>query len=1447
MKFKEMLRFANHPGYNGLSRVICSSRHYSYLCNIKSYCMQSSIKIFRFFPIIVFLNFSLWLSPAFSQTIRINEVMASNRDVISDEDGSFEDWIEILNYGDEPVNLEGIGITDDYMEPFKWVMPEYSLQPDEYLLIWASGKDRKPLPHTLQQGIRRLFYPDITGSSVDDLVNHNSFPGNPASTSIVNNYFEAPTDIADNYGQHMYTWITAPATGNYIFWIASDDNSKLYLSTDGSPENVQLIAQVPGWTSSRQWNKYPQQQSGQVTLQEGQQYYLSALMKEAQGGDNLALRWQLPDNAIEEPLSAEHCFLPSDRWHTNFSISADGEELILTAPGGEILDSMPPVPIPANISYGRLPDDDNAWFYFEDTTPEAENASTGFNGITESPAVSPTSGVFTEPVTVQIITTETDANIYYTTDGSLPSSNNGYLYTGSFTISGTAWIRAVASKPGKINSEPVSSSISVADEDISMFSSNIPVMIIKEHGTPITPGERTPAFMSVIEPGNEARVNLTDLPAMDGKIIINIRGSSSQGFPKKGYGFHILEEDENNRKVSLLGMPEEHNWVLHGPFSDKTLMRNAYSYSLGSDIGHYSPRTRFIELFMHKGTGPVKQEHYHGVYVLTERIKIAPGRVEIEELEPYHNSYPEVTGGYIFKKDRLGPGETGLFTERESHFAFDSPGEFEITPAQWSYLKNYLDSLESVLFSNDFNDPQTGYSNFIDARSFIDMHLITELTKEIDGYRLSTFFYKDRNGKVHLGPLWDFNLSLGNANYLEGWNPQGWYYPLISENQYMHGWFNRLFLDESFSDQYNRRYRSLRQTAFSNGNMLGKVMEYYNLLNEAQERNYERWDILGTWIWPNYYIGQTWNDEVFWMMDWIEARLAWMDTQLGEPYTMLHYWNFNDITNFSDPAYTVNEAQTEFNEAPESEVTTDSGQEFSGINSRNGDKPQSHLRVNNPLGTELIFRLPSTGYKDLLFSYESRRSGSGANRQYISWSVDGDEFLPFDTINITESPLLYQFDFINIDQANNNPAFSIKISFDQVEDGTGGYVGNNRFDNVTLDGEALPGTNRPPVQTQWFQDIIKLVENGDVKTMNLNHFFKDPDGDNLQITLEAEQSDLVSLFLNYSLLTINPNMRGGTQVNVTVSDGINPSLQSTFYTLVYPEATDLSANPNFSFNFWSPDEPEGSFPENMLFLQSRQSDPVPATAISYAYHIPAGDYSQDDQGNIGFPYRNTRRTRINGLGENGISFINTGRDRDLGAALVALNTQDSQELYLSWTSSTIIANSKKYAMRLQYRTDYGMGWRDWKDADGNLIEYAGSEINGHSQEFLNIPFPEDLLNREYLQIRWLYYFTGQQNNQEDNSRDMLAINDITIGEYNTGVNDPEGEYKLPQLKVFPNPTGEGMIFFNREVTGLLFDITGRPIKTITDKSSVFTADLSNGVYIFRTDQGKSIRFIVNNP
>ena len=118
------------------------------------------------------------------------------------------------------------------------------------------------------------------------------YPGRDApNTTDTLPSFEAPTSWADNYGTRLRGYITAPVTGSYTFWIASDDNSELWLSTNDNPVNKVKIASVPDWTDSRQWNKFPSQKSAAITLTAGQRYYVEALQKEGDGGDNLAVGW----------------------------------------------------------------------------------------------------------------------------------------------------------------------------------------------------------------------------------------------------------------------------------------------------------------------------------------------------------------------------------------------------------------------------------------------------------------------------------------------------------------------------------------------------------------------------------------------------------------------------------------------------------------------------------------------------------------------------------------------------------------------------------------------------------------------------------------------------------------------------------------------------------------------------------------------------------------------------------------------------------------------------------------------------------------------------------------------------------------------------------------------------------------------------------------------------
>jgi hypothetical protein len=216
-------------------------------------------------------------------------------------------------------------------------------------------------------------------------------------------------------------------------------------------------------------------------------------------------------------------------------------------------------------------------------------------------------------------------------------------------------------------------------------------------------------------------------------------------------------------------------------------------------------------------------------------------------------------------------------TTQRNEFFYVEPKPDEITPAQQAWLQNHLNEFEGVLYGPDFKHPAKGYAAYIDPGSFIDQHLMVEVTKNIDGFRFSTFFQKDRGGKIKMEPIWDWNLSFGNANGKQGWMAEHWYWPQLDDTQYT--WFRRLFEDPDFGQRYVDRWAELHATVFSESNMLAKIDALVADLGEARARNYERWPILGRAIWPNKYIGRTYEDEINYLKDFIRKRLAWIDRQ----------------------------------------------------------------------------------------------------------------------------------------------------------------------------------------------------------------------------------------------------------------------------------------------------------------------------------------------------------------------------------------------------------------------------------------------------------------------------------------------------------------------------------------------------------------------------------------
>ena len=415
-----------------------------------------------------------------------------------------------------------------------------------------------------------------------------------------------------------------------------------------------------------------------------------------------------------------------------------------------------------------------------------------------------------------------------------------------------------------------------------LTSSNLPLIFIETFGQVIPDEPRITADMKIINHGPDQRNHPGDLPNdYNGRISIEIHGESSTMFPKKSYRIETQDSLGENNNVSLLGMPKENDWILYAPYSDKSLIRNALAYLLSNAIGRYAPRTRFCELFLNG--------QYMGLYLLTEKIKRDKHRVNIAKLSPEETSWPGITGGYIVRVDKTDPGDPPGWTsmptpmipdENYIFFQYYYPKYDKMADVQRQYIRNFILNFESALNSTSFPSPAEGYAKYANTCSFIDYLILNEISKNVDAYIFSTYMYKDidtSGGKLNMGPLWDFNLAFGNVNYLE--NSQiapGWTY----QDHYRMYWYRRLMQDPQFVNHLKCRWDTLRQHQLSDQSIQNVIDSLANTIDEAQKRNFVRWPVLGEYVWPNQFIGNTYQEEVNFLKNWIFNRLHWMDDNM---------------------------------------------------------------------------------------------------------------------------------------------------------------------------------------------------------------------------------------------------------------------------------------------------------------------------------------------------------------------------------------------------------------------------------------------------------------------------------------------------------------------------------------------------------------------------------------
>ncbi len=425
-------------------------------------------------------------------------------------------------------------------------------------------------------------------------------------------------------------------------------------------------------------------------------------------------------------------------------------------------------------------------------------------------------------------------------------------------------------------------------------SSNLPIVIISTHGASIVNEPKITADMKIIYNGEGFRNNVTDSGNIyTGKVGIEVRGAYSASLPQKPYGFETRDISGNNLNVSILGMPPENDWVLTANYNDKTFLRNVLAFDIFHKMGYYSTRTRFCEV--------VVNNEYQGIYLLGEKIKQDSGRVNIAKLKQEDNTGDDVTGGYIIKTDYYDETNSWMsnFTPMNKpggkvFFVYHDPKPDELTQSQKTYIRDFINTLEMVLYNPAFKAPVFGYKSYIDINSFADYFILGEVSRNVDAYKKSRFFYKDkksRDGLLHSGPSWDFDWAW--RNLLEGCvhfnktDGSGWAYKVNECETWPvpPSWEVRMLQDNDFANLVHNRYFALRNNILSQSALENTIDSVASLLNEAQERHFQKWNILGsnTGTPESGFQPSTYSGVISQFKEWISTRLTWLDANMIGP------------------------------------------------------------------------------------------------------------------------------------------------------------------------------------------------------------------------------------------------------------------------------------------------------------------------------------------------------------------------------------------------------------------------------------------------------------------------------------------------------------------------------------------------------------------------------------
>lgn len=874
------------------------------------------------------------ISPLAKADLVISEFCASNQNGLEDEDDDRPDWVEIHNPDSVSADLTNWYLTDNASEKNKWRFPAVTIAPGGYLVVFASGKDRRvagqPLHTNFSLSADGEFLGLVrpNGSTVVSQYNP-SFPaqfpdisyGLPSNISPVTFFTEsAPAQwiVPTSATVPGASWIQRnfiPGAGwtsanlgigfdtnvndaDYNSQIGASGNTRTAMVNAGNRScAVRIPFSVPAGMSVAGLKLRVKYDDGFIVWLNGQPLLSSGT--QVRRNCPASVVWNSQATATQ-PTNADSLVFTDFDVTESKGLLVTGQNVLAIQAMNVNATSSDFLIRPEFVGDEFAAGDPLPAAYFSTPTPGARNSGSSGVVIPQEVTFSRQSGTFTGSFNLTLGGAISGQQIRYTTDGSNPTASSS-LYSGPIPVAASARIRAriVSTTTGALgfigarHYELIDTTIANYDAN-GAFRSCLPIVVINNFGGGDTGEAKQDCRVQLYDRDVSGFASLAtnSVPIINLRAAVNRRGRSSSNFPKRSWNIEFQDESGSGKDVEVLGMPADEDWALVGCYDfDRAFMRNQWIYEVSRQAGRWAPRTRLVEVVFNQNGNALSfdpannnaNNDYRGVYVLIENIRRGSDRVDVANMEPSETTFPGVSGGFIFKVDQPESDEFQWRTQRNNPAGADAlvihrPKLADLATQQSSYLVNYFQSFENAVYTEASGGFATrSYRNFIDSAAWADHNIFSMVSKNVDALRLSAYYHKDRAGKMAAGPLWDFDRSVnstdGRDNETNTWHGTG-----DGTNYFLFAWWSQLFQDIEFRQLYVDRWQKLRDGPLATSNV-NSILDGYLAqfrpadTNNPAKRDYARW-----------YGSATSNNittETAVMKNWLSSRSTWIDSQFA--------------------------------------------------------------------------------------------------------------------------------------------------------------------------------------------------------------------------------------------------------------------------------------------------------------------------------------------------------------------------------------------------------------------------------------------------------------------------------------------------------------------------------------------------------------------------------------